>query len=69
MEDYRITLRQKGFVWNEAKRAYEKIAPVAAPGALPDDNRFEVGRIKAEAVDCEQGRERVEVEIDSLASA
>jgi len=28
MENYRITLRQKGFVWNEAKRAYEKVAPM-----------------------------------------
>ncbi len=33
-------------------------------GAIPDDNRFEVGRIEAEAVDCEQGHERVEVEIE-----
>jgi hypothetical protein len=33
-------------------------------GALPDDNRFEVGRIEAEAVDCERGQERVEVEIE-----
>ena len=32
-------------------------------GAIPDDNRFEVGRLEAEAVDCERGRERVEVEI------
>jgi hypothetical protein len=32
-------------------------------GAVPDDNRFEVGRIEAEAVDCERGQERVEVEI------
>jgi Holliday junction resolvase RusA-like endonuclease len=32
-------------------------------GAIPDDNRFEVGRIEAEAVDCELGRERVEVEV------
>jgi hypothetical protein len=32
-------------------------------GALPDDNRFEVGRIKAEAVDCQPGQERAEVEI------
>lgn len=33
-------------------------------GALPDDNRFEVGLIKAEAVDCGPGLERVEVEIE-----
>jgi hypothetical protein len=33
-------------------------------GAIPDDNRFEVGRIEAEAVDCEPGQERVEVEIE-----
>jgi hypothetical protein len=32
-------------------------------GAIPDDNRFEVGRIEAEAVDCERGHERVEVEV------
>ena len=32
-------------------------------GAIPDDNRFEVGRLEAEAVDCEHGQERVEVEI------
>jgi len=32
-------------------------------GALPDDNRFEVGRLEAEAVDCEHGKQRVEVEI------
>jgi hypothetical protein len=33
-------------------------------GAIPDDNRFEVGRIEAEAVDCDRGQERVEVEIE-----
>ena len=33
-------------------------------GAIPDDNRFEVGRINAEAVDCPPGQERVEVEIE-----
>lgn len=33
-------------------------------GAIPDDNRFEVGRIEAEAVDCERGQERVEVEVE-----
>ena len=33
-------------------------------GALPDDNRFEVGRIEAVALDCEPGQERVEIEID-----
>jgi hypothetical protein len=33
-------------------------------GALPDDNRFEVGRIEAEAVDYERGQERVEVRIE-----
>ena len=33
-------------------------------GAIPDDNRFEVGRIEAEAVDCQPGQERVEVEIE-----
>jgi Holliday junction resolvase RusA-like endonuclease len=33
-------------------------------GAIPDDNRFEVGRIEAEAVDCQTGQERVEVEIE-----
>ena len=32
-------------------------------GAIPDDNRFEVGRIEAEAVGCEKGKECVEVEI------
>jgi len=32
-------------------------------GAIPDDNRFEVGRLEAVAVDCEHGQERVEVEI------
>jgi hypothetical protein len=32
-------------------------------GAIPDDNRFEVGRLEAEAVDCQPGQERVEVEI------
>lgn len=33
-------------------------------GAIPDDNRFEIGRIEAEAVDCERGQERVEVEVE-----
>jgi hypothetical protein len=33
-------------------------------GALPDDNRFEVAKIEAVAVDCERGQERVEVEIE-----
>jgi hypothetical protein len=33
-------------------------------GALPDDNRFEIGRIEAEALDCEPGQEPVEVEIE-----
>ena len=32
-------------------------------GAIPDDNRFEVGRIEAVALDCEPGQERVEIEI------
>lgn len=36
-------------------------------GALPDDNRFEVGRIEAVALDCEPGQERVEVEIEPSA--
>lgn len=32
-------------------------------GALPDDNRFEVGRLIITAVDCKRGDERVEVVI------
>ena len=32
-------------------------------GALPDDNRFEVNCLIIRAVDCEQGDERVEIEI------
>ena len=38
-------------------------------GAIPDDNRFEVGRIEAEAVDCENGQERVEVEIEPVSTS
>jgi hypothetical protein len=30
MQDLRVTLKQRGFVWNETKRAYEKLAPLAA---------------------------------------
>jgi hypothetical protein len=32
-------------------------------GAIPDDNRFEVGRLEAQGADCAPGMERVEVEI------
>lgn len=33
-------------------------------GAIPDDNRFEVDRIEAYAMDCKRGQERVEIEIE-----
>lgn len=29
MQDLRVTLKQKGYVWNETKRAYEKGTPLA----------------------------------------